>query len=79
MTRPLQSLALGLLLALAALTVHFLPRDDRELRAFVGLSATAGIVEEIIYRGFLIWCLALLMPLLVLRHPATGGLGNGGG
>ena len=42
---------------------HFLPQDDRELRLFFGVSATAGIVEEFIYRGFLIWCLALLMPL----------------
>ena len=43
--------------------VHFLPQDDRELRVFFGLSASAGIVEEIVYRGFLIWWLALLMPM----------------
>lgn len=43
--------------------VHFLPQDDGELRVFFGLSASAGIVEEIVYRGFLIWCLALMMPL----------------
>jgi membrane protease YdiL (CAAX protease family) len=45
--------------------VHFLPQEDKELRVFFSLSATAGIVEEIIYRGFLIWCLALLMPLWI--------------
>ena len=42
---------------------YFLPRDDRELKTFYGLSFTAGIVEEIIYRGFLIWYLALFMPI----------------
>ena len=44
---------------------HFLPQDDRDLRLFSGLSVTAGVVEEIIYRGYLIWCLALMMPLWV--------------
>ncbi len=42
--------------------VHFLPRDAREYRAFFRLSLTAGIVEEIVYRGFLIWYLSLFMP-----------------
>jgi membrane protease YdiL (CAAX protease family) len=43
--------------------VHFLPRNQREHRYFFGLSITAGIVEEIIYRGFVIWYLAQFMPL----------------
>lgn len=43
--------------------VHFLPRRTRELHAFFKLSFTAGVVEEIIYRGFLIWYLGLVMPL----------------
>lgn len=65
--------------------VHFLPRDNAELRVFFGLSATAGIVEEIVYRGFLVWCLALLMPLWLaiivssvafgLAHTYQGPLG----
>lgn len=42
---------------------HFLPHTIRELRSFVGVSITAGIVEEIVYRGFVLWYLAQLMPL----------------
>lgn len=42
--------------------VHFMPRPGREYRYFFGLSMTAGVVEEIIYRGFLLWYLAQFMP-----------------
>ena len=45
--------------------VHFLPRTDREFRHFVGLSITAGIVEELVYRGFLLWYLSVHAPLWV--------------
>jgi hypothetical protein len=34
------------------------PADDREFKAWVVLSVTAGICEEIVYRGFLIWYVA---------------------
>ncbi len=37
------------------------PHNDREERMFMGLSVTAGVCEEILYRGML---LALLAPLL---------------
>ena len=43
--------------------VHFLPHSKRELNAIYGVSLTAGIVEEIVYRGFVLWYLALVMPL----------------
>ena len=42
---------------------YFLPRTKNELHHFYVLSFTAGVAEEIIYRGFVIWYLALLMPL----------------
>ncbi len=42
--------------------VHFLPRTQMDYRYFVGTSITAGIVEEIIYRGFVIWYLVQVMP-----------------
>ncbi|HUD96027.1 MAG TPA: hypothetical protein VMO24_00690, partial [Woeseiaceae bacterium] len=45
--------------------VHFLPQTDREFRHFVVLSMTAGIVEELVYRGFLLWYLSLHAPLWV--------------
>jgi hypothetical protein len=43
--------------------VHVVPHTPRELRHFIGVSVTAGVVEEIIYRGFVIWFLALFMPV----------------
>jgi membrane protease YdiL (CAAX protease family) len=33
------------------------PHTPNEYRWFVGLSATAGICEELLYRGFLVWAL----------------------
>ncbi len=39
-----------------------LPHTRRELTRFSALSITAGICEEILYRGFLIWYLSLLIP-----------------
>ena len=41
----------------------FLPQDDRDLRTFFALSVTAGVVEELLYRGFALWALAQWMPL----------------
>lgn len=40
-----------------------LPHTQRELQWFYGLSVTAGITEEILYRGFLIAYLAGVLPL----------------
>lgn len=40
-----------------------LPRNGNELARFYGLSITAGIVEEVLWRGFLIWYLSQFMPL----------------
>ena len=40
-----------------------MPRNGNELASFYGLSITAGIVEEILWRGFLIWYLGQFMPL----------------
>ena len=39
------------------------PRNDRQLRLFYGMSATAGIVEETLWRGYLIWYLGHAMPV----------------
>lgn len=40
-----------------------LPRTDREAAHFSALSVTAGICEEIVYRGYLIWYLAAFIGL----------------
>lgn len=45
--------------------VEFLPHSNRDLRYFVCLSITAGIVEEIFYRGFVLWYLGSFIPLWV--------------
>lgn len=39
------------------------PQNGNELARFYALSVTAGVVEEAVWRGFLIWYLALYMPL----------------
>ena len=39
-------------------TAPFAPRSGREMRTFAALSLTAGVCEEILYRGFLIWYVA---------------------
>lgn len=56
-------------------TIRYLPHTVRELRHFVGVSVTAGIVEEIVYRGFVLWYLSLHMPLwaaVILSSVAFG-------
>lgn len=42
---------------------NFMPQSDAERRLFNLLGITAGITEEIIFRGYLIWALSLFMPL----------------
>ncbi|MBT8052344.1 MAG: CPBP family intramembrane metalloprotease [Xanthomonadales bacterium] len=54
---------------------HFLPQDDRELKSFYRLSVTAGIVEEIVYRGFVLWYLATLMPIWPAVFVSSIGFG----
>ena len=41
-----------------------LPHTERELTHFGAIAITAGICEEILYRGFLIWYLSLLVPMV---------------
>ena len=42
---------------------NFLPHTDAERRLFNVLGISAGIAEEIIFRGYLIWAFALFMPI----------------
>ena len=42
---------------------HFLPQDDRELKRFYRVSITAGIVEEVVFRGFVLWYLTTFMSI----------------
>jgi membrane protease YdiL (CAAX protease family) len=52
-----------------------IPQNGNELARFYGLSITAGIVEEILWRGFLIWYLGQFMPLWGAALISTIGFG----
>ncbi|MEO1027866.1 MAG: type II CAAX endopeptidase family protein [Pseudomonadota bacterium] len=41
---------------------YFMPVSSKEHRTFLCLGVTAGITEEIIFRGFLIWAFSFFMP-----------------
>ena len=58
--------------------VHFMPQTKRELNNFYVVSFTAGIVEEIIYRGFVIWYFGQYMPVwgAVVVSSVAFGLGH---
>ncbi|MGF1464037.1 MAG: CPBP family intramembrane glutamic endopeptidase [Maricaulaceae bacterium] len=45
--------------------IAVLPTTSREQRAMLGLGVTAGVTEEILFRGFLIWALAQVMPVWI--------------
>lgn len=57
---------------------HFLPHGEREFSSFIRVSITAGIVEEVIYRGFVLWYLLLVMPAwaAVVVSSVVFGLGH---
>lgn len=42
---------------------HFVPQTQADYRRFIGVSVTAGIVEETLYRGFLFWYLLQFAPM----------------
>ena len=52
-----------------------LPQSDRELRMFFGVSLTAGVVEELIYRGFVLWILSQWLPLWAAVLLSSMGFG----
>lgn len=52
-------------LAEDVLVSNFMPQTDAERRVFNLLGISAGIAEEIIFRGYLIWALSLFMPLWI--------------
>jgi sarcosine oxidase len=54
-----------------------LPHEPRELAMFYRLSFTAGICEEVLYRGYLIWYLAHFMPVIAAAGVASVIFGFG--
>ena len=63
----------------AAKSVEFLlPTSEAEYRVFAAVGVTAGIVEELLFRGFLVWYLAAFMPLgaAVVVSAVSFGLGH---
>lgn len=59
-------------------TEALIPRSPREGAFFDGLSLTAGVCEELLYRGFLTWYLSCYLPLAAayLAAPWVFGLGH---
>jgi uncharacterized protein len=59
-------------------TEPLIPRSPREAAAFEALSLTAGVCEELLYRGFLTWYLACYVPLAAayVAAPCVFGLGH---
>lgn len=55
--------------------VHVLPHNGNELARFSLLAVTAGIVEETLWRGYLIWYLSTYMPTLVAALVSVVGFG----
>ena len=51
------------------------PRTRRELNGFYALSITAGVVEEVLWRGFLFWYLGHFMPLWAAAIVSAVGFG----
>jgi len=54
-----------------------IPQNGNELTRFYGLSITAGIVEEVLWRGFLIWYLSQYMPVWAAALASAIGFGLG--
>ena len=54
-----------------------LPRNGNELAKFYGVSVTAGIVEEALWRGVLIWYLSQYMPFWAAAAISTIGFAVG--
>lgn len=55
--------------------VHILPHTKRELAGFSAVAITAGIVEELLWRGYLIWFLSQYLPLWAAALISTIGFG----
>jgi membrane protease YdiL (CAAX protease family) len=55
-----------------------IPATARELRGFAALAVTAGICEEVLYRGYLLWYLAAHLPFgfAIAAAVATFGIGH---
>jgi membrane protease YdiL (CAAX protease family) len=52
-----------------------IPRNGNELGRFYGLSLTAGIVEETLWRGFMIWYFSQFLPLWAAALVSVIGFG----
>jgi membrane protease YdiL (CAAX protease family) len=52
-----------------------IPQNGSELARFYMLSVTAGIVEELLWRGYMIWYLGQVMPLWAAALASTIGFG----
>src|SRR6516162_2213069 len=56
--------------------IAMVPHTTAEYRWFVGLSVTAGICEELLYRGFLVWALQRWVGLAAVISVIAFGAGH---
>jgi len=54
-----------------------MPSTPREARVFIGIAISAGICEEILYRGYLLWYFQSLVPVGVAIAAAIVAFGVG--
>lgn len=57
---------------------RMLPRSDREMKTFWALAVTAGICEEVLYRGYLFWYFGhwLPQPYVLVVTAVVFGIGH---
>ncbi len=57
--------------------IRLMPTDDREHRLFNVLAVTAGVCEELLFRGFLVWFVSRYTSLLVAHGVVSVVFGIG--
>jgi uncharacterized protein len=63
--------------AAAESVLYLLPATQAELRGFTWVGITAGIVEELIFRGYLMWVVASFAPMWVALLATSIAFGVG--
>ena len=62
----------------AASLRNLLPATPAEMRRFTWVGITAGIVEELVFRGYLVWSLSLVAPawVAIIASAVAFGIGH---
>jgi membrane protease YdiL (CAAX protease family) len=62
----------------AASLSYMLPATEPEMRRFTWVGITAGVVEELVFRGYFVWSLALIAPawVAIIASAIVFGIGH---